>query len=117
MAGSPYYLAPEVLREEYGPEADIWSAGEWEGAPPPPCCYDFSPCRSVPVPEHTSSVAVAIVTVALDHGLSTGPEAGIWSAGEWEGANVGGSQGPLSAASAAVTMALCRGLCTGRPTT
>ncbi|CAI5942032.1 unnamed protein product [Closterium sp. NIES-64] len=27
MAGSPYYLAPEVLAEKYGPEADIWSAG------------------------------------------------------------------------------------------
>lgn len=27
MAGSPYYLAPEVLAERYGPEADIWSAG------------------------------------------------------------------------------------------
>ncbi|CAI5940523.1 unnamed protein product, partial [Closterium sp. NIES-64] len=27
MAGSPYYLAPEVLAESYGPEADVWSTG------------------------------------------------------------------------------------------
>ncbi|GJP65630.1 hypothetical protein CLOP_g22499 [Closterium sp. NIES-67] len=26
MAGSPYYLAPEVLAKKYGPEADIWSS-------------------------------------------------------------------------------------------
>lgn len=27
LVGSPYYVAPEVLRRRYGPEADIWSLG------------------------------------------------------------------------------------------
>ncbi|XP_008802050.2 calcium-dependent protein kinase 1-like [Phoenix dactylifera] len=27
IVGSAYYIAPEVLRRNYGPEADIWSAG------------------------------------------------------------------------------------------
>ncbi|KAJ6821261.1 calcium-dependent protein kinase 29 [Iris pallida] len=27
IVGSPYYMAPELLQQDYGPEVDIWSAG------------------------------------------------------------------------------------------
>lgn len=27
LAGTPYFISPEVLNEDYGKECDIWSCG------------------------------------------------------------------------------------------